>query len=123
MEACKNFDLIRLMSPYGGATRVLAKVRSAVETASTEDGTVAVLSKNVAGGGVNANAFTQIYLITPGGEHKEVFSRRNLVFFGEIPHARGYDTAIYTVRTSGAGRKLASSRFEFAGLPQWMLRP
>ncbi len=48
---------------------------------------------------------------------------RNLVFFGEIPHARGYDTAIYTVRTSGAGRKLASSRFEFAGLPQWTLRP
>jgi len=55
---------------------------------------------------------------------------RNLVFLGEIPHARGYDTAIYTVRTSGAGRALVSSSralvsssFEDAGLLQWTLRP
>jgi Tol biopolymer transport system component len=282
MEACKNFDLIRSISPHGGRSHVLAKIRSAVETASTADGTVAVLSKNVAGGGANANAFTQVYLITPSGKRKEVFSHRlqgfnatglgisgngkllalsgrytggpseptkiwivradgtgmrqltsgpgtdetpalspdgkrvvfartlhdgtpagrkpelyvagtaggeavrltentvedvnpvfspnglsiafgqdtggsrntvdligsdgtgqrtvtstggtypdpdyspngrNLVFIGEIPHAHGYDTAIYTVRTSGAGRKLASSGFEFAGLPQWTLRP
>lgn len=210
MEACKNFDLVRSISPHGGGGRVLAKVRSAVETASTEDGTVAVLSKNVAGGGANANAFTQVYLITPNGKRTAVFRHRlqgfnatglgisgdgkllalsgrytggpsesakiwivrsvnpvfspdgrsiafgqdtgtsqntvdvvrvngsglrkvtstggtypdpdyspngrNLVFVGEIPHARGYDTAIYTVRTSGAARKLASSRFEDAGL-------
>jgi dipeptidyl aminopeptidase/acylaminoacyl peptidase len=281
MGACKNFDLVRSISPHGGRGQVLAKVRSAVETASTEDGTVAVLSKNVAGGGANSNAFTQVYLIAPSGKRKAVFSHRlqgfnatglgisgdgkllavsgrytggssesskiwivhsdgtglrqlttesgsdetptispdgrrivfartthdgtpagrkpelyvvdvaggkpvrltentvedvnpvfspdgqsiafgqdtggsrntvdvvrvdgsglrtvtstggtypdpdyspngrNLVFVGEIPHARGYDTAIYTVRTSGAGRKPVSSRFEDAGLPQWTLR-
>lgn len=282
MEACKNFDLVRSISPHGGHGQVLAKVRSVVETASNEDGTVAVLSRNVAGGGANAGAFTQIYLITPSGKRKAVFRHRlqgfnatglgisgdgrllalsgrytggrsesskiwivrsdgtglrqlttesgtdetpaispdgkrivfartahdgtpagrkpelyvvsvvggkpvrltentvedvnpvfspdgqsiafgqdtggsrntvdvvrvdgtglrrvvstggtypdpdyspngrNLVFIGEIPHARGYDTAIYTVRTSGAARKLVSSSFEFAGLPQWTLRP
>ncbi len=76
MEACKNFDLVRSISPHGGRGRVLAKVRSVVETASTEDGTVAVLSKNVAGGGANANAFTQVYLITPNGKRKAVFPQR-----------------------------------------------
>ncbi len=76
MEACRNFDLVRSVGPHGGPGRVLAKVRSALETAATEDGTVAVLSKIVAGGGANANAFSQVYLITPNGKRKEVFPHR-----------------------------------------------
>lgn len=48
---------------------------------------------------------------------------RNLAFVGEIPHAKGYSTAIYTVRASGGGRRLASSRFEAPKLAQWTLRP
>jgi hypothetical protein len=282
MGACPNYDLVRAVSPHGGRGRVLAKVRSAVETTSNEDGTVAVLSRIVAGGGANSASFTQIYLITPGGKriavfphrlqefaatglgisadgktlvlsgHYEeehgpskvwlvrsngtgmhqvttgpgsdempaispngkriVFSRtlrekdvpgsrkpelwtvgieggeetrltengledvnpvfspdgssiafgqlakpahgkvaimradgsglrivastggaypdpdfapsgRSLVFVGQIPHARhGYEEAIYTARSSGAGRALVTSRFEFPGLPQWTLR-
>jgi Tol biopolymer transport system component len=47
-------------------------------------------------------------------------SGRSIAFVGEIPHAKGgYESAIYTVRTSGVGRHLASSRFEFPGLAQW----
>jgi hypothetical protein len=76
MGACKNFDLVRSVGPHGGPGRVLAKVRSVVETASTESGTVAVLSKIVAGGGANANSFTQVYLITPAGKRVEVFPHR-----------------------------------------------
>jgi Tol biopolymer transport system component len=76
MGACKNFDLVRSVGPHGGPGKVLAKVRSAIETASTESGTVAVLSKVVAGGGANANAFSQVYLITPKGKRIEVFPHR-----------------------------------------------
>ena len=76
MGACKNFDLVRSVGPHGGPGRVLAKVRSVVETASTESGTVAVLSKIVAGGGANSNAFSQVYLITPAGKRVEVFPHR-----------------------------------------------
>ncbi len=76
MGACRNFDLVRSVGPHGGPGRVLAKVRSVTETAATEDGTVAVLSKIVAGGGANANSFTQVYLITPHGKRKEVFPHR-----------------------------------------------
>lgn len=76
MGACKNFDLVRSVGPHGGQGRVLAKVRSVVETASTESGTVAVLSKIVAGGGANANSFSQVYLITPAGRRVEVFPHR-----------------------------------------------
>lgn len=76
MGACPTYDLIQSISPHGGHRHVLAKIRSVVETASTEDGTVAVLSKNVAGGGANANAFTQVYLVTPNGKRKTVFRHR-----------------------------------------------
>jgi Tol biopolymer transport system component len=76
MGACPTYDLVQSISPHGGHRHVLAKIRSVVETASTEDGTVAVLSKNVAGGGANANAFTQVYLIAPTGKRTAVFRRR-----------------------------------------------
>jgi WD40-like Beta Propeller Repeat len=76
MGACKNLDLIRSIGPHGGPGRILAGVRSVIETASTESGTVAVLSKVVAGGGANANAFTQVYLITPAGKRVAVFPHR-----------------------------------------------
>jgi hypothetical protein len=76
MGACKNFDLVRSVGPHGAPRRVLAKVRSVVETASTESGTVAVLSKIVAGGGANANSFTQVYLITPAGKRVEILPHR-----------------------------------------------
>ena len=55
---------------------MLAKVRSVKETASTEDGTVAMLSKNVAGGGANSGAYTQIYLLGPDGKRTAVFRDR-----------------------------------------------
>lgn len=282
MGACRNFDVVRRISPHGGPGRKLAIVRSVAETASTEDGTVAVLSKVIAGGGANSSAYTQVYLISPQGKRTEVFrhrlqgfaatglgisgdgktlalsgrsseanrlskvwvvrsngtgmhqvtfgpgndetpalspdgkrivfsrtlrekdvpgsrrpelwtvdlesgeetrltenafedvnpvfspdgrsiafgqvaghnhgsvmviradgsgerkvtstgreypdpdyspSGRSIAFIGEIPHAKGgYESAIYTVRTSGAGRHLASARFEFPGLPQWTAR-
>jgi hypothetical protein len=76
MGACKNFDLVRSVGPHGGPGRVLARIRSVTETASADDGTVAVLSKIVAGGGANANSFTQVYLITPAGKRVEVFPHR-----------------------------------------------
>lgn len=76
MGACKNLDLVRSVGPHGGPGRVLAGIRSVVETASTENGTIAVLSKVVAGGGANANAFSQVYLITPAGKRVAVFPHR-----------------------------------------------
>jgi hypothetical protein len=287
MGACNNLDLVRSVGPHGGPGQVLAGIRSVTETSAADDGTVAVLSKVVAGGGANANPFTQVYLITPRGKRVDVFPHRlqgfnatgmgisgdgktialtgrftghyaefetdqskvwivrsngtgmheidngpgtdempalspdgkrvvfartlhdgtkagrktelfvsgtvggeavrltentvddvnpvfgpdgqsiafgefngsnrgvidliradgsaqravtstgreypdpdyspngrNLAFIGEIPNApHGYESAIYTVRTSGAGRALASSAFEFAELPQWTVRP
>jgi hypothetical protein len=282
MGACPGYDVVRSISPHGGRGQRLAIIRSVAETASTEDGTVAVLSKIVAGGGANSSAYTQVYLISPSGKRTEVFrhrlqgfastglgisgngklialsgryeetggpskiwvvrsngtgmrqvttglggdempalspdgkkivfsrtlrekdvpgsrkpelwtvdlesgeetrltenafedvnpvfspdgtsiafgqvaghnrgaveliradgggerkvtssgreypdpdfspSGRSIAFIGEVPHAKGgYESAIYTVRTSGGGRHLASSRFEFPGLPQWTLR-
>ncbi|HSS32137.1 MAG TPA: hypothetical protein VLL27_02520 [Solirubrobacterales bacterium] len=279
MGACPGYDVVRSISPHGGRGHKVAIIRSVAETASNESGTVAVLSKIVAGGGANASAYTQVYLITPAGKRIAVFrhrlqgfaatglgisgdgrllalsgryeeaggsskvwvvrsngtgmhqvttgpgndempalspdgkrivfsrtlrekdvpasrkpelwtvdvesgeetrltengfedvnpvfspdgktiafgqvadhnrgaveliradgsgerkvtstgreypdpdfapSGRSIAFVGEIPHAKGgYESAIYTVRTSGAGRHLASSRFEFPGLPQW----
>lgn len=97
MGACPNYDLVRSISPHGGRGRVLAKVRSVVETASNEHGTVAVLSRIVAGGGANSRSFTQIYLITPGGKRVAVF-----------PH-RLQDFASTGLGISGDGRTLALS--------------
>ncbi len=76
MEACNRFDAIRSVSPHGRGDRRLALISSVAETASTESGTIAVLSKNVAGGGANSEVYTQIYLITPGGKRKAVFPER-----------------------------------------------
>lgn len=78
--ACPRFDLVRSISPHGGADRVLAKVRSVVDMSATEDGRVAVLSKNIAGGGANSNAFTQIYIVTPSGKRRQVFRQRLQAF-------------------------------------------
>jgi hypothetical protein len=76
MGACPKYDLVKSISPHGAGGHVLAKVRSVKETASTEDGTVAVLSKNVAGGGANSGAYTQIYLLGPNGKRTAVFRDR-----------------------------------------------
>lgn len=46
-----------------------------------------------------------------------------IVFVGEIPRSKDYETAIYTVRVSGGGRELASSRFEAPKFAQWTLAP
>jgi dipeptidyl aminopeptidase/acylaminoacyl peptidase len=75
-EACHNLDLVRATSPHGGRTHVLAGVREVAEMAAADDGTVAVLSRNHAGGGANAGAFTQVYLIHPNGKRTAVFSHR-----------------------------------------------
>lgn len=75
-DACNGFDVIRSVSPHGRGTRELALISSAYDTASTESGTVAVLSRNVAGGGSNSNTFTNVYLLTPDGKRKAVFRQR-----------------------------------------------
>lgn len=103
MGACPAYDLVQSIAPRGGHGRVLAKVRSAVETAATEDGTVAVLSKIVAGGGANSDAYTQIYLIGPDGKRREVFRDR----------LQGF--AATGLGISGDGRLLALSGRRTAG--------
>jgi Tol biopolymer transport system component len=118
MGACPTYDLVKSISPHGGRPHVLAKIRSVVETASGEDGAVAVLSKNVAGGGSNANAFTQVYLITPSGKRKAVFRHRLQGFNatglgisgdGKLLALSGRHTGpsnsakIWVVRTDGTG--------------------
>lgn len=75
-DACNGFDVIRSITPHGRGAKELALVSSAFDTASTESGTVAVLSRNIAGGGANSNAFTNVYLITPDGKRKAVFRKR-----------------------------------------------
>ncbi len=75
-DACNGFDVIRSVSPHGRGARELALISSAYDTASTESGTVAVLSRNVAGGGSNSNTFTNVYLLTPDGKRKAVFRQR-----------------------------------------------
>jgi Tol biopolymer transport system component len=74
--ACRNLDVVRAISPHGGRARPLAEIRSLTELAASSDGTVAVLSKNVAGGGANSGAFVQIYLIRPSGKRTAVFRQR-----------------------------------------------
>ncbi|HEX3238612.1 MAG TPA: hypothetical protein VHR18_00575 [Solirubrobacterales bacterium] len=76
MGACNRFDVIRSVTPHGAGPQRLGLVSSVVETASTEGGTIAVLSKNVAGGGANSEAYTQVYLVTPDGKRKQVFRER-----------------------------------------------
>ena len=50
-------------------------------------------------------------------------SGRSIAFVGEVPHDRSYNIALYTVRTSGAGRALVTKLpFVAQGLPQWTLR-
>lgn len=75
-DACNRFDVIRSVTPHGRGARELALISSAYDTASTESGTVAVLSRNVAGGGSNSNTFTNVYLLTPDGKRKAVFRKR-----------------------------------------------
>ena len=72
--------------------------------ATSDDGTVAVLSTDVAGGGAHA-----------GG--------RSLVFAAQVPNAHPYENALYTVHASGTARRRLTNRFEDPGLPQWTVRP
>lgn len=74
--ACRNLDVVRAISPHGGRARALSEIRSVTELATSDDGTVAVLSKDVAGGGANAGSFVQIYLIHPDGKRTAVFRHR-----------------------------------------------
>lgn len=74
--ACNNLDVVRSISPHGGRSHVLAGIREVAETAAADDGTLAVLSRSHAGGGANAGAFTQIYLIHPNGKLTAVFPHR-----------------------------------------------
>ncbi len=80
-EACNRFDVIRSVTPHSRGERRVALISSAVETASNERGTIAVLSKNVAGGGANSNAFTNVYLLTPDGKRRAVFRHRREGFY------------------------------------------
>ncbi len=74
--ACRNLDVIRSLSPHGGRGRELSQIREVAETAGAEDGTVAVLSRNHAGGGANGGSFVQIYLLHPNGKRTAVFRQR-----------------------------------------------
>lgn len=75
-DACNRFDVVRSVTPHGAGAQRLALISSAVELASSESGTVAVLSRNVAGGGSNSNSFTNVYILTPNGKRKAVFRDR-----------------------------------------------
>ncbi len=114
MGACNRFDAIRSISPHGAGDRRLALISSVAETASSERGTIAVLSKNVAGGGANSEVFTQVYLIAPGGKRRAVFGER----------IEGF--AANGLGISGNGRLLAiSARYSEAGTRQskiWLVR-
>jgi Tol biopolymer transport system component len=113
-EACRNLDVVRAISPQGGRARELSRIRSVTELATSDDGTVAVLSKNVAGGGSNSGAFVQIYLIHPNGKRTAVFRQRLQRF-----NATG-------LGISGNGRLLAlSGRFDESSTRQskiWLVR-
>jgi dipeptidyl aminopeptidase/acylaminoacyl peptidase len=74
--ACRNLDVVRAISPHGGRAQALSEIRSVTELATSDDGTVAVLSKDVAGAGANAGAFVQIYLIHLSGKRTAVFRQR-----------------------------------------------
>lgn len=119
--ACRNLDVVRAISPHGGRARTLAEIRSVTELATSSDGTVAVLSKNVAGGGANSGAFVQIYLVHPSGKRTAVFRQRLQRFnatglgisgdgkllalagrFAESPEAR---SKIWLVRANGTGMR------------------
>lgn len=120
-DACNNYDLVQSISPRGGERQVLAKVHSAVETASTEDGTIAVLSKVVAGGGANSAAYTQVYLIGPDGRRREVFDQRLegfnatglgisgdgrlLALSGRFDDEYGLGSKVWLVRADGTGMR------------------
>jgi Tol biopolymer transport system component len=121
MGACPRFDLVRSISPHGSRGSVLAKVRSVVAISATEDGRIAVLSKNIAGGGSNSNAFTQIYIVTPSGKRKQVFRERLqafsatdvgisadgkfLVLAGRYTEGPSEPSKIWIVRSNGAGMR------------------
>ncbi|HZO07599.1 MAG TPA: hypothetical protein VFB52_14510 [Solirubrobacterales bacterium] len=75
-DACNRFDEVRSISPHGRGGQRLALISSVSEIASTERGTLAVVSRNVAGGGANSEVFTQIYMLTPGGKRTAVFDDR-----------------------------------------------
>jgi len=119
--ACRNLDVVRAISPHGGRARPLAEIRSVTELATSDDGTVAVLSKDVAGGGANAGAFVQIYLVHPSGKRTAVFRQRLQRFnatglgisgdgrllalagrFAEDPTSR---SKIWLVRADGTGMR------------------
>jgi Tol biopolymer transport system component len=112
--ACRNLDVVRAISPHGGRAKALSEIRSVTELATSDDGTVAILSKNVAGGGANSGAFVQIYLIHPSGKRTAVFRQRLQRF-----NATG-------LGISGNGKLLAlSGRFaeDFSARPKiWLVR-
>jgi Tol biopolymer transport system component len=120
-DACNNYDLVQSISPRGGERQVLARVHSAVETASTEDGTIAVLSKVIAGGGANSSAYTQVYLVGPDGRRREVFDQRLegfnatglgisgdgrlLALSGRYDDEYGLGSKVWLVRADGTGMR------------------
>lgn len=114
MGACPRFDLVRSTTPHGGRRRVLAKVRSVVDMSATEDGRIAVLSKNVAGGGSNSNAFTQIYLISRSGKRSEVFPER----------LQGFNATAISISADGKLLALAGRSTDFTAGPSkiWIVR-
>jgi dipeptidyl aminopeptidase/acylaminoacyl peptidase len=120
-------DVIRSISPSGSRERELASVRSVVELSATKDGrTVAILSKNVVGGGSNTGAYTQIYLLSPSGKLKPVFAERLqqfaanglaisangklLVFSGKGSRSQGFPkgSKVFLVRSDGSGMRQLS---------------
>jgi hypothetical protein len=125
MGACPKYDLVKSISPHGRGSHVLVKVRSVKETASTEDGTVAVLSKNVAGGGANSGAYTQIYLLGPNGKRTAVFrdrldhfnatglgisgNSRWLALSGRYTEGHSEASKIWLVRSDGTGMREITS--------------
>lgn len=120
-EACRNLDVVRAVSPHGGRAQALSEIRSVAELATSDDGTVAVLSQDVAGGGSNSGSFVQIYLIHPNGKRTAVFPHhlqrfnatglgisgdgKLLVLAGRFAEDFSTRSKIWLVRADGTGMR------------------
>jgi Tol biopolymer transport system component len=131
-KAGRKTELFVAKTAGGEALRLTENTVEDINPVWSPDG------KTIAFGEVNASNRGTIDLIGADGSNQRIVTStgreypdpdyspngRNLAFIGEVPNApHGYESAIYTVRISGAARNRVPSPFEIPELPQWTLRP